>query len=163
MRFNYKFENKKGMESYKYERGKIYKIYSKIGDVTYYGSTIQTLKERFRCHKKDIKMGKYHKSRDVLKYNDSVIILVEKYPCNNKKELLNREGYYQLNFKCVNYKIAGRTKKQYYNDHKEEICKKGKIKTTCCCGSVVRAFGIRRHEKTVKHKNYINSLKVINV
>ena len=85
MRFNYKFENKKGMDSYRYERGKIYKIYSKMGDVTYYGSTIQTLNSRLTKHKSDIKKGKYCNSQDVIKYPDHKIILIEEYPCNSKK------------------------------------------------------------------------------
>ena len=159
MRFNYKFENKNGLESYRYERGKIYKIYSKIADLTYYGSTIQTLKRRLICHKSDFKKGRYCKSQDVLKYNDYEIILVELFPCNSKKELLEREGYYQKNFKCVNTTLASRTKKQYYNDHKEKISKKKKIKITCCCGSVVSKTHKARHNKSQKHLKYINNLQ----
>ena len=109
-----------------YSNGKIYKIYSKTLDNCYYGSTVQTLKRRLIGHKSKFKKGIYCKSQDVLKYNDYEIILVELFACNSKKELLDREGYYQKNFKCVNYKIAGRTKKQYKQDHKEEIKIKNK-------------------------------------
>ena len=55
------------------------------------------------------------------------IELIEKYPCENLKELGKREGYYIINFECVNERIAGRTKqernKQYYEDFKEDIDK----------------------------------------
>ena len=159
MRFNYKFENKNGMDSYRYERGKIYKIYSKTLDNCYYGSTIMTLKRRLSAHKSKFKTGRYCKSQDVLKYNDCEIILVELFPCNSKKELERREGYYQRNFKCVNKVIAGRTDKQYYEDHKEKIKKKAKIKMTCSCGSVVRKVDKSKHIKTKKHLKYINNLQ----
>ena len=43
----------------------------------------------------------------------------EDYPCNSKKELDAREGEYQKNNDCVNKRVAGRTKKQHYEDNKE--------------------------------------------
>ena len=48
----------------KYSNGKIYKITSSKTNKVYIGSTIQPLKERFRCHKKDYKKwlkGPYYK------------------------------------------------------------------------------------------------------
>ena len=152
-----------------YSKGKIYKIYSKTLDNCYYGSTTMTLKKRLTAHKSKFKNGKYCKSRDVLKYNDYEIILVELFPCKNKKQLDRREGYYQRNFKCINTQIAGRTQKEWVQDHKEERKKyhkqyyqdhskeKLKVKMTCECGSVVRKDNVRRHNKTKKHLKYIES------
>ena len=159
MRFNYKFENKNGMESYKYERGKIYKIYSKTLDNCYYGSTIKTLNVRLSNHKSKFKTGIYCKSQDILKYDDYEIILVENFPCTSKKELEQREGYYQRNFKCINKLIASRTKKQYYNDHKEQIKLKKNKKCTCVCGKIYTHSHKARHEKSNKHIKYINNLQ----
>ena len=44
------------------------------------------------------------------------IILLENYPCSSKDELHAREGYYIKVTKCVKKNIAGRTKKEYYED-----------------------------------------------
>jgi hypothetical protein len=54
------------------------------------------------------------------------IILVEKFPCDCKYELLKRERYFIENFECVNKIIPTRTKKEYYEKYKEEIKKKTK-------------------------------------
>ena len=104
-----------------YSKGKIYKIYSKTLDNCYYGSTTMTLKDRLSKHKCEFKSGRFCKSQDVLKYNDYEIILVELFPCNSKKELERREGYYQKNYKCVNICIAGRSYNEYREDKKEYI------------------------------------------
>jgi hypothetical protein len=45
MRFNYKFENKKGMKPYKYDNGKIYKITSPHTKDIYIGSTTRCLRK----------------------------------------------------------------------------------------------------------------------
>jgi len=113
-----------------YQNGKIYMIESLQGDCRYYGSTTQTLSIRLGKHKTDIKT-KPHKnitSREVLKYQDAKILLVELYPCNSKMELEAREAFYIRNNECVNKKIPQRTskeyKKLYYQENKEEILKK---------------------------------------
>ena len=106
-----------------YSNGKIYKVYSKIGDVTYYGSTIQPLKKRIERHKTNYKNDGCYTSKLVLKYPDYKFEIVEYYSCKNKKQLERREGYYHRNFECVNKNVAGRTRKEYRDDHKEEIKK----------------------------------------
>jgi hypothetical protein len=95
--------------------GKIYIIKSKQTDKVYVGSTVETLKERFRKHKSD----KTCTSREILKYNDAEIELIECYECENKKQLKNREGQYQRQYDCVNRKIEGRTDREYREDNKE--------------------------------------------
>lgn len=96
--------------SSKYEHGKIYKIYSDIGNVVYYGSTCCSLIKRFKEHKRYPK-DKYSSSK-VLEYDDAKIELVEEYPCHSKKELQQREGYYQDNNECVNRCVAGLGRKE---------------------------------------------------
>jgi hypothetical protein len=56
-----------------------------------------------------------------LKFEDAIILLVEYYPCNNKEELLKKEGEYILNNSCVNKRQAGRTDKVWATDNKEKI------------------------------------------
>jgi len=160
-----------------YNFGLIYKVSSKIGDCTYYGSTIDLMK-RIQKHKNNYKNDGHTSSKLVLKYPDYKFEIVEYYSCEDKKQLDKREGYYQRTYDCVNKNIAGRTQKeyqkQYYNDHKEKLNKqkkiryeankekineKNKIKMTCSCGSVVRKNTIRRHERSKKHLKYINNLQ----
>jgi hypothetical protein len=47
------------------------------------------------------------------------IELLENYPCANKSELEAREGHHQRETVCINKNIAGRTTKQYNDDHRE--------------------------------------------
>lgn len=169
----------------KYEHGKIYKIYSDIGNLTYYGSTCCSLIKRFTDHKNYPK-GKYTSSK-VLEYDDAKIELVEEYPCQSKKELEQREGYYQTNFECVNYQTAGLGHKEsslrwsrrnkekrkefrqqnkekikiraaeYYKKDKQRIQARFKEKITCECGVEIRRGGLSAHKKSNKHKIFLES------
>ena len=107
-----------------YQKGKIYKIYSLNGTAedVYYGSTTQTLSRRMAKHRTDHKAKRTCTSCILLnKYDDCIIELVENYPCNSIEELNAREGYYHRNNPCVNKCIAGRTRKEYTEDNKEQI------------------------------------------
>jgi len=164
-----------------YQNGKIYMLESKEGGVRYYGSTVQTLKERLRQHKKQ---KGYITSQEVLKYDDCKIILVVNYPCNSRKELETKEREYIENNECVNKQIPTRKHreyyKKYYEEKKDEILQKHKEyreknrdkitqkykeyydekkdrifeKIICPCGAESTKHHIRRHEKTIKHKEW---------
>ena len=103
-----------------YTFGLIYKVSSKIGDCTYYGSTTDLMK-RIENHKNNYKSNGHTSSKLVLKYPDYKFEIVEYYSCEDKKQLERREGYYHRNYDCVNKIVAGRTRKQYREDHKQEI------------------------------------------
>lgn len=79
-----------------YENGKIYKLVCKDGHY-YIGSTITELNKRFVCHKHTIKNKLIEGNYSYL-YNipisDINIELIENYPCETKKELLQREELY---------------------------------------------------------------------
>jgi hypothetical protein len=113
-----------------YINGKIYKITS--GDLTYIGSTCEpTLARRLSGHvtsHKLCKNGTYGKtsSFQVIETGNYEISLLELYPCNSKDELTARERFYIETNDCVNKRIEGRTKKEYYEANKPEIAKKGK-------------------------------------
>lgn len=113
----------------RYQRGQIYCIRSPQTELVYYGSTIQPLYKRFHGHNKDMKYGEYCSSHEILKLGDAYIEWVEDFPCNSKKELDRREGQVQRENKqhCVNLSIAGRTKKEFYEDNKDAILEKQKI------------------------------------
>jgi hypothetical protein len=103
--------------------GYIYKIVSNKTDKIYIGSTTKKLKERFRGHKKHLKDNTGVTSKQIMKYDDARIELIETMIFNNRSELSKREGYYiKLHKdKCVNKMVAGRTEKEYYLDTLEHI------------------------------------------
>jgi hypothetical protein len=115
-----------------YSKGKIYRIYSPshLEDGEYIGSTTQALAVRMASHRSDYRRyisGKKTilcSSKDILKYEDARIELIEEYPCETKEQLLRKEGeYIRGSSKCINRVIAGRTDKEYYHENKEKKCK----------------------------------------
>lgn len=112
-----------------YQQAKIYKIWSTQTDQIYIGSTVQGLGNRLSHHRTDMKMGKKCTSCYLLKeFDDCRIELIEYYPCNTKEELEKREGEIirdNLSI-CVNKRVAGRTRTQYYQDNKKTIAEKKK-------------------------------------
>ena len=111
-----------------YKESKIYSIRSHQTEDIYVGSTTQTLFTRLASHKRDYrcyKKGKrsYVSSFHMLQFDDAYIELIEKCPCNNKEELTKREGEIIREMNCINKRIPGRTKKEYYIDNKEKILK----------------------------------------
>ena len=84
----------------KYNNGKIYKITSNQTELIYVGSTIQELRRRFWQHTSK-SMGSQCLSREITKYGDARIQLIEEFPCNSKYELENRE-YEHMSDLCVN-------------------------------------------------------------
>jgi hypothetical protein len=55
------------------------------------------------------------------------IELVEMYPCESKEELRKREGFWIKQETCVNKRIAGRTKAEYYLENKDSIQEQRKV------------------------------------
>jgi hypothetical protein len=135
-----------------YSQGKIYKIISSECDLVYYGSTVLQLNQRLALHKHHYK--KYLKgiirfvtSFELLKQNNYEIVLVENYPCDSRKELELREGEYIKNNVCVNFRVAGRTHKQWEQDNKEKILQK----VICeICGFEGSKKWLSRHQKSKK-------------
>jgi len=116
-----------------YQNGKIYCIKSKLTDDVYIGSTTQLLHIRLSCHLSKYKRwlnyeDSYKSSYEIIKYGDAYIELLENYSCNSKKELELQEGKYQREIHCVNIRIEGQTKKEYYENNKEYFLKLQKEK-----------------------------------
>ena len=102
-----------------YQNGKIYKIINDELNLTYYGSTCNSLYKRLSDHK-----HKTNKTNSKILFSTQTkaeIILVEKFPCNDKMELHQRERFYIENNECVNKTIPTRTRKEYREDNKSEI------------------------------------------
>ena len=111
-----------------YGNGKVYKIWSPSTEQIYIGSTTQRLSKRLSSHLNQYKrckdgIGNYVSSFEILKYDDYKIELIKECPCENKEQLHKLEGEYIREHKdaCVNRLVAGRTKKQYKQDNKEQL------------------------------------------
>lgn len=104
-----------------YSEGKIYKITSQYTTDVYIGSTCQSLADRFSQHKTDCKNDKKISSREIVKYEDCNMELIELYPCESKEELLKRERYWiEKHSKTkVNKQLPTRTKKEYNGEQME--------------------------------------------
>src|SRR5208282_3489040 len=120
-----------------YKNGKIYKVIG--GEKEYYGSTTRKLNTRWAEHKYQYNEFKQKRRTHTTIYDifdevgidNCIIELVEDYPCENKKELLERETYYIQNNACVNkYKpyVTEKQKKEYVNKYNTEYYKKNKTK-----------------------------------
>ena len=110
-----------------YSKGQIYKIVSDNSERVYYGSTTQKLYKRIQCHADNYKRfleGKQvsnYTSYKVLADGNYSIVLVEKFPCEDKSQLLEREKFYIKNNACVNRNVPNRTQKEYRIDNKDKI------------------------------------------
>ena len=107
-----------------YTRSKIYQLLNSVNDEIYVGSTIEPLHVRLCKHKYDasrLTTPLYNKMRELGKDN-FYIELIEEYSCNCRTELLAREGHYIKERGTINKQVAGRTDKEYYEEHKEKWC-----------------------------------------
>tara|TARA_R110000796_G_scaffold234485_1_gene353306 strand:- start:33 stop:485 length:453 start_codon:yes stop_codon:yes gene_type:complete len=96
-----------------YANGKIYKIVGEDGS-TYYGSTTTSLKARMGQHPYNKETTAHQK---IISQMDWEMVLVENYPCESKKELEDREGWYIRENPCVNRQVAGRTSRDWHREH----------------------------------------------
>ncbi len=98
--------------------GKLYFLWSEHIDKIYIGSTMRkSINDRLYEHKKDYKLGRNTTSKELFKYGDCHIEIIETFNNITKKELAIIEGIYIKNCdNAVNYRIAGRTQKEYYKD-----------------------------------------------
>jgi hypothetical protein len=147
-----------------FANGKIYCIRSHQTEQIYIGSTTQPLYKRFHRHKQ-----MDSSSKEILKYSDAFIELLEEFPCANKMQLNRREGELIRTTDCVNKRIAGRTlveykvdnkdylfarDKQYREDNKQKITEK----YNCFCGGKYINSHKQEHFKSKKHLEFIRQL-----
>jgi len=160
-----------------YKLGKIYKIVSPSHPEVppYFGSTCDALSRRMSGHRCDMKRRKNNTaSKALMCFDDAIILLVEEFPCDNKEQLLAREGQIMLEaLEKSNIRMAGVTHEErllqkakykvehkeeiksqaakYRTEHKDEIVLKRAIKTTCECGATYTQVHKNRHEKSARH------------
>jgi hypothetical protein len=112
-------------------KGKVYVIYSESSGLAYYGSTIQTLEERFSGHesaKRCFEKGTHHYcySFKVLDCGDAKIELMKEIEYDFDYELKDMEALYIKNYPCVNHNIPNRTMAEWYQDNREAVSKQHK-------------------------------------
>ena len=114
-----------------YQNGQIYQIVDNGFNLCYIGSTIDKLSNRFNSHKAKYKKYKQfgigantsvYELFDKYGVENCKIIWIEDYPCSSKKELEAREGHHQKNNTCLNKNRAGRSRKEWEEDNKDQIC-----------------------------------------
>jgi hypothetical protein len=123
-----------------YKLGKIYRLECNETGLIYVGSTAEpTLAKRLTKHVGSYKQylkgkARFCSSFNILVNKNYVIILIEKYPCSSRDELVARERYYTHEIDCINIvrnqgieKELGiseynkRNSKQYYLRNIEKI------------------------------------------
>ena len=125
------------MTTINYNNGKIYKIEAingEEGDIYIGSTTKQYLSQRMTKHRENYnrwKQGKHHKvsSYDLFeKYGISncQIILLENCPCESKDQLHARESHHIKTLNCINKCIPGRTRREYYEDKKDQVLERNK-------------------------------------
>jgi len=105
-----------------YSSGKIYRIVSPHHPLPYIGSTTQPLANRMALHRKT----RTCTSRLLIDAGDASIELVEEFPCQTMEELTRREGEVMRTMECVNRRVAGRTRKEYYQENRKAVCEQVK-------------------------------------
>ena len=91
----------------------------------YVGSTIRSLETRMKQHLKDMLKFtnfKLYKAMNQFKGENFYINLLEEFEYNNIKDLRKQEGQYIRIIKPeLNKNVAGRTLKEYNEDHRDAL------------------------------------------
>lgn len=96
-----------------YNFGKIYKLVDNTNGNIYVGSTaVRLLCMRKSGHQTKYNFylkgkGHYISSFDIVKNKDWDCILIENYPCENNKQLTERENYWIEKIDCINMRKSG--------------------------------------------------------
>jgi len=157
-----------------YQQGKIYKIECNVTGKVYIGSTCEPiLARRLAGHITSYKRylngtSNYVSSFKIFENGDYCIILLEKYPCDTKDELLARERHWCNELECVNqrknqgmYHELG--KKGYDKQYREKniglLHAQQNEKHMCSCGNCYTYANKQRHIRNAKHQQYLYYLK----
>ena len=110
----------------------------------------RTMKEYYEDNKsKILERAKEYQTNNKVKISEQK----KEYQTNNKVKISEQKKEYRTNNKV---KISEHMK-EYHEDNKVKISEQKKIKITCECGSICRKAEKSRHERSIKHINFINS------
>jgi hypothetical protein len=105
-----------------FSKSKIYRIVG--GDDIYIGSTTRSLETRWTEHKHDFKRKAKLTSCHILDkhgVDKCKLELIEEYPCTSHAELRLREAEIIKDTPCVNKKIPGQTRREWYYATKSKV------------------------------------------
>jgi len=104
--------------------GKVYKIIHTQSDIVYIGSTINTLRDRFKTHKSSHSKCVISKYIQEFGSDQFKIILIKEYEVVDKQHLRAYEQLWINKTKCINYKsafkISNITNRDNYQKNKEK-------------------------------------------
>tara|TARA_Y100000389_G_scaffold108656_1_gene105784 strand:- start:502 stop:978 length:477 start_codon:yes stop_codon:yes gene_type:complete len=107
----------------------------------------------FNINSKNHNVPIYQYIRNNGGWDNWLMIEIEKFSCNDKRELEIRERYWiEKNKSKLNACIPTRTPKEYRQDNRERLLEQKKQKVKCECGCVVIKREIERHRKSNKHQ-----------
>jgi len=115
----------------------------------YFGSTLQTLRDRMKGHRFDYKRNEVlGKHKDIVKDIDGWYIeLYENYPCNLNTELIRREGEVMREIDTLNKYIAGGTRGEYRIENADKIKQSNKIS----CRKNADKYAFKDKEYSIKN------------
>ena len=161
--------------------GRIYKISSPQSEKIYIGSTIYSINNRLKQHKRaykryqDDKKGSHITSFELLMYDDVKIELLEENKFKDKNEMHTKERFYiESTNNTVNknrpiitkeeLKVCyAENKKLYRINNKEKINERANEKFNCDCGGKYCRSFRASHNKSKRHINYITIQNTINI
>ena len=105
----------------------VYKVTDNTNGNIYYGSTTQSIHDRFVCHEAQHKKcgGCALSICPIILNQDYSVEVLEHFP-ENKTERLKREAHYITTYPCINKEVPGRTRKEHYAANSTEILRKKK-------------------------------------
>ena len=114
-----------------YSNGTIYCIRNNVDDDIYIGSTTQALSKRMVKHRSKVesKQANHYKLYQKMKnigVENFYIELVKDFPCETLEQLRAEEGKFIRQMGTLNFMVAGRDKKQHYEENKEATLTKQK-------------------------------------
>lgn len=130
-----------------WKKSKIYKLVNTINDHEYIGSTtsllhVERVKLSFEAREKPKVRVYFYLNR--FGWENVSIKLIESYPCNNEKELLQRQEYWEDKYHPT------LNSNEYNRIHHMRKCKCGNRYATMCK---------EYHLKSAKHVNYYKALE----
>ena len=144
----------------KFENAKMYCILNSIDDAVYVGSTCQTLSQRMTKHRHNTKSRpnsmKLTQKMQEQGIEHFYIELLEEYPCENKDQLMKKEGEWIRKIATLNEKVQGRTeaewRKTWREENKDEYLKKRKEHREKNIDKLREQDRARYHKKTAEER-----------
>jgi len=138
----------------------IYIILSPNHNLCYYGSTFDTLNNRFTQHKAP---SSTCTSKEIIDAGNAKIFELAYYPCHTKEQLEDREAHYIITDwdGCINDRVPGAVRRAggqvaYASTPKQKEYRYEKIACNIC-GCMIMRKNMSEHQKTNKCQNFIQT------